>query len=124
MEELKKLYDTLVREGYYTNSYEEFVQKYNGSDAYKDQVFGVVSRDGLYTKSKEEFLLKYKSPELKTKSFVEDEVEVKKKDASDSDSEVGLLERFKTKYNIQEDDVDLREQPPVQAIDQTRVARG
>ena len=123
MEELKKLYDTLVREGYYTNSYEEFVQKYNGSDAYKDQVFGVVSRDGLYTKSKEEFLLKYKSPELKTKSFVEDEVEVKKKDASDSDSEVGLLERFKAKYNIQEDDVDLREQPPVQAIDQTRVAR-
>jgi len=123
MDELKKLYDTLVREGYYTNSYEEFIQKYNGSDAYKDQVFGVVSRDGLYTKSKEEFLLKYKSPELKTESFVEDEVEVKKKDASDSDSEVGLLERFKTKYNIQEDDVDLREQPPVQAVDQTRVAQ-
>ena len=123
MEELKKLYDTLVREGYYTNSYDEFVQKYNGSDAYKDQVFGVVSRDGLYTKTKEEFLLKYKSPELKTESLVEDEVEVKKKDASDSDSEVGLLERFKTKYNIQEDDVDLREQPPVQAVDQTRVAQ-
>ncbi len=123
MDELKKLYDTLVREGYYTNSYDEFVQKYNGSDAYKDQVFGVVSRDGLYTKSKEEFLLKYKSPELKTESLVEDEVEVKKKDASDSDSEEGLWERFKTKYNIQEDDVDLREQPPVQAIDQTRVAR-
>ena len=79
MEELKKLYDTLVREGYYTNSYDEFVQKYNGSDAYKDQVFGVVSRDGLYTKTKEEFLLKYKSPELKTESFVEDEVAVKKK---------------------------------------------
>ena len=123
MDELKKLYDTLVRDGYYTNSYEEFIQKYNGSDAYKDQVFGVVSRDGLYTKSKEEFLLKYKSPELKTESFVEDEVEVKKKDASDSDSEVGLLERFKTKFNIQEDDIDLREQPPVQAIDQTRVAQ-
>ena len=123
MDELKKLYDTLVREGYYTNSYEEFIQKYNGSDAYKDQVFGVVSRDGLYTKSKEEFLLKYKSPELKTESFVEDKVEVKKKDASDSDSEVGLLERFKAKYNIQEDDVDLREQPPVQAVDQTRVAQ-
>ena len=123
MEELKKLYDTLVRDGYYTNSYEEFIQKYNGSDAYKDKVFEVVSRDGLYTKSKEEFLLKYKSPELKTESFVEDEVEVKKKDASDSDSEVGLLERFKTKFNIQEDDVDLREQPPVQAIDQTRVAQ-
>jgi len=123
MDELKKLYDTLVREGYYTNSYEEFIQKYNGSDAYKDQVFGVVSRDGLYTKTKEEFLLKYKSPKLKTESFVEDEVEVKKKDASVSDSEVGLLERFKTKYNIQEDGVDLREQPPVQAIDQTRVAQ-
>ena len=79
MEELKKLYDVLVRDGYYTNSYEEFIQKYNGSDAYKDRVFEVVSRDGLYTNSKEEFLLKYKSPELKTESLVEDEVEVKKK---------------------------------------------
>ena len=42
MEELKKLYDTLVREGYYTNSYEEFVQKYNG-------IVGRIGYDGKGT---------------------------------------------------------------------------
>jgi hypothetical protein len=59
MEELTKLYDLLVREGYYTNSFEEFESKYQDS-SYRDKVFSVVSRDNFYTNSKEEFLEKYK----------------------------------------------------------------
>lgn len=57
-DELKKLYDTLVSKGYYTNSYEEFIVKYEDPQ-YRDKVFGVVTRDGLYTKSREEFDVKY-----------------------------------------------------------------
>lgn len=59
MEELTKLYDLLVREGYYTNSFEDFESKYQDS-SYRDKVFSVVSRDNFYTNSKEEFLEKYK----------------------------------------------------------------
>ncbi len=93
MEELKKLYDVLVRDGYYTKSYEEFVQQYNGSDTYKDKVFAVVSRDGLFTKSKEEFLMKYQMPQNEEVEF-----EVKKKDTSDLElpSETSSLESQET----------------------------
>ena len=58
MEELQKLYDVLVRDGYYTNSFEDFQVKYENSE-YREQVFNVVSRDGLYTKSREDFDIKY-----------------------------------------------------------------
>ena len=68
MEELTKLYDLLVREGYYTNSFEEFESKYQDS-SYRDKVFSVVSRDNFYTNSKEEFLEKYKP--VKKKSISE-----------------------------------------------------
>ena len=69
MNELQKLYDLLSREGYYTKSFEEFQQQYNGDASYRDKVYGVVSRDGFYTKTKEEFLTKYATaqPEVKKK---------------------------------------------------------
>ena len=67
MEELTKLYDLLVREGYYTKSFEEFESKYQDS-SYRDKVFSVVSRDNFYTKSKEEFLEKYKPVKKKVTS--------------------------------------------------------
>lgn len=62
-DELVKLYDLLVREGYYTKTWEEFAFKYLEEPEYKEKVFDVVSRDGFYTKSKEEFLNQYKFPE-------------------------------------------------------------
>lgn len=58
MDELKKLYDVLVRDGYYTKSFEEFQSKW-GDQTYKDKVYSIVSRDGLYTKDKDSFFQKY-----------------------------------------------------------------
>ena len=58
MEELQKLYDVLVRDGYYTKNFEEFNTKFQ-DPTYQDKVFNVVSRDGLYTKDKESFINKY-----------------------------------------------------------------
>lgn len=97
MNELQKLYDLLQREGYYTKSYEEFEQKYNGDNEYRDKVFDVVSRDGFYTKTKDEFLQKYSIPqtEIVETEVVETEVvdpELKKKDITDSNLEDGSLD--------------------------------
>ena len=58
MDELKKLYDILTREGKYTKSFEEFQTQW-GEQSYKQKVFEVVSRDGLYTKDKDSFFQKY-----------------------------------------------------------------
>ena len=58
MEEIQKLYDVLVRDGYYTKTFEEFTTQFEDS-SYQDKVFGVVSRDGLYTQDKESFINKY-----------------------------------------------------------------
>ena len=58
MNELQKLYDVLVRDGYYTKSFDEFTTQFQTPE-YQDKVFNVVSRDGLFTKSKDEFLQKY-----------------------------------------------------------------
>jgi hypothetical protein len=58
MNDLQKLYDVLVRDGYYTKSFDEFKVKWQ-DQTYQDKVYGVVSRDGLFTKSKDEFLSKY-----------------------------------------------------------------
>ena len=71
MGELEKLYKLLEREGYYTKSYEEFEQRYNNDDSYREKVFGVVSRDGFYTKSKDNFFQKYQfnQPEVKKKEY-------------------------------------------------------
>lgn len=59
MNELDKLYKLLVREGYYSKSYDEFINKYKNDSSYQEKVFDVVSRDGFYSKTKEEFLSKY-----------------------------------------------------------------
>ena len=59
MEELQKLYDVLVREGKYTNSFEEFQSKWSQDQSYKTKVYDVMSRDGFYTKDKDSFLQKY-----------------------------------------------------------------
>lgn len=88
-DELVKLYNLLVREGYYTKTLEDFVFKYVGEPEYKEKVFDVVSRDGFYTKSKEEFFDQYKLPDT---DVYKDLYTVKKKDdaipsvSSDGDS--------------------------------------
>ena len=51
MEEIQKLYDVLVRDGYYTKSLDDFIVQYQ-DPAYVDKVFEVVTRDGLYTKDR------------------------------------------------------------------------
>ena len=58
MDEIKKLYDVLTRDGYYTKSFEDFQVQF-ASPEYVDKVFSVVSRDGLYTKDKDSFVEKY-----------------------------------------------------------------
>ena len=58
MEEIQKLYDVLIRDGYYTKTFEEFTTQIQ-DPTYQDKVFGVVSRDGLYTKDKKSFINKY-----------------------------------------------------------------
>lgn len=65
-EELKKLYDAIVSKGFYTKSYDEFVNQYQDT-AYRDKVFDVVTREGLYTKGREEFDVKYAATGLKKK---------------------------------------------------------
>ena len=56
MEEIQKLYDVLVRDGYYTKTLDEFNVQFQ-DPTYQDKVFNAVSRDGLYTKNKESFLI-------------------------------------------------------------------
>ena len=58
MDEIKKLYDVLSRDGYYTKSFEDFQVQF-ASPEYIDKVFNVVSNDGLYTKDKDSFVEKY-----------------------------------------------------------------
>jgi len=70
MEEIQKLYDVLVRDGYYTKAFEEFTTQFQ-DPTYQDKVFGAVSRDGLYTKDKESFINKYS---LKKKDLPENTV--------------------------------------------------
>jgi len=80
MDELKKLYDVLIRDGYYTKSFDDFQVQFN-DPVYVQKVYDVVNRDGLFTQDIEVFQEKYS---------------VKKKDDSQpelvSESEVGLSE--------------------------------
>lgn len=71
MDELQKLYNSLLRDGYYTKSFEEFQIQYE-DPTYRDKVFGVVSRDGLYTKSREEFDVKYSTLKKKDQAVQDD----------------------------------------------------
>jgi hypothetical protein len=80
MDELKKLYDVLTRDGYYTKSFDDFQVQFS-DPVYVQKVYDVVNRDGLFTNDIEVFKEKYS---------------VKKKDDSQpelvSESEVGLSE--------------------------------
>jgi hypothetical protein len=58
MDELQKLYDVLIRDGYYTKSFDDFKVKFQDPE-YQDKVYGVVERDGLFTKGKDAFVEKY-----------------------------------------------------------------
>ena len=58
MDELEKLYNVLVRDGYYTKSFEDFKTKWSDTD-YQQKVYDVVNRDNLYTKDYESFINKY-----------------------------------------------------------------
>ncbi len=58
MDELKKLFDVLTRDGYYTKSFEDFEVQFS-SPEYQNKVYNVVSREGLFTKSQDDFINKY-----------------------------------------------------------------
>lgn len=84
MNELKKLYDVLIRDGYYTKSFDDFQVQFN-DPVYVQKVYDVVNRDGLFTQDIEVFQEKFS---------------VKKKDDSQpvsvSPSENGLSEQPQT----------------------------
>lgn len=91
MEELKKLYDVLVREGKYSKSFEEFQTKWSQDEQYKNKVYDVVSRDKLYSKDKNSFFQKYSV--TPPSNVVEDSTLLKKKeDTTVLPLEDGLLE--------------------------------
>ena len=93
MDELEKLYNALITNGYYTKSFGEFQSQYN-DPAYRDRVFDVVSGDGLFTKSREEFDVKYSpSGVVAEETITEDPL--KKKEDTVSVSEDGSLESQK-----------------------------
>ena len=74
MNELDKLYKLLIREGYYSKSYDEFINKYENDSSYQEKVFDVMSRDGFYSKTKEEFLSKYQPQQDTVKKKEDSEV--------------------------------------------------
>jgi uncharacterized protein YukE len=58
MDEIKKLYDVLIRDGYYSKSFDDFQLQFSNPE-YVDKVYNVVTRDGLYSKDKNSFVEKY-----------------------------------------------------------------
>ena len=58
MNDLDKLFDLLTKTKLYTNSKEEFVEKYSTPEN-QDKLFGLLSKTKLYTNSKEDFMSKY-----------------------------------------------------------------
>lgn len=58
MDKLKKLYDVLIREKYYTKSFADFQKKFE-DPKYAKQVYDVIKRDKLYTKSFDDFNMAY-----------------------------------------------------------------
>ncbi len=72
MEELQKLYDVLVRDGYYTNDFETFISKWDDPE-YKQKVYEVTSRDGLYTKDFESFTNKYQKKKIESDFISQDQ---------------------------------------------------
>ena len=95
MEELQKLYNVLVRDGYYTQGIDEFTIQIQ-DPAYVDKVYGVVTRDGLYTKDRQAF---------------ESQYGLKKKEDTELPSPVGSLEQQEP-VEVQEEII-TAEQPEV-----------
>ena len=95
MEELQKLYNVLVRDGYYTQGIDEFTVQIQ-DPAYVDKVYGVVTRDGLYTKDRQAF---------------ESQYGLKKKEDTELPSPVGSLEQQEP-VEVQEEII-TAEQPEV-----------
>jgi hypothetical protein len=62
---LDKLFDVVSKQGLYTKSKNDFIQKYSSAQEI-DKLYQVVSRDGLFTKTKDDFYTKY-YPDLKKK---------------------------------------------------------
>ena len=98
-EQLKKLFDVLSSNGYYTKSFEDFKVQFADS-AYQDKVFGVVSKQRLFTKSKDDFINKYTSKKKDTiaspdqsldSTSVQDSSDIKKK-LSEEDYDKGDFE--------------------------------
>ena len=95
MEELQKLYNVLVRDGYYTQGIDEFTVQIQ-DPAYVDKVYGVVTRDGLYTKDRQAF---------------ESQYGLKKKEGTELPSPVGSLEQQEP-VEVQQE-ITTAEQPEV-----------
>jgi len=72
MEELQKLYDVLVRDGYYTNDFETFISKWDDPE-YKQKVYEVASRDGLYTQDFKSFNNKYQKKKIESDFIAQDQ---------------------------------------------------
>ena len=77
MDQVKRLYDVLVRDGHYTKSFEEFKGRFENED-YQQRVFDVVSKEGLFTKGinefKSKFVVKKQSVTPPSTSFASDEI--------------------------------------------------
>ena len=80
MQELQQLYDVLIRDKYYTKSFEDFTnQMYDVN--YQEKVYDVIKRDKLFTKGKNAFASKYlsglksKKEEIKKEPTAEAEVQ-------------------------------------------------
>ena len=58
MNDLDKLFGLLTKTKLYTNSKEEFIEKYSTPEN-QDKLFGLLSKTKLYTNSKEDFMSKY-----------------------------------------------------------------
>ena len=58
MPELQQLYDVLVRDRYYTKSFEDFQNQMMDS-SYQQKVYNIVTRDNLFTAGPEAFTNKY-----------------------------------------------------------------
>ena len=56
---LQKIYDVIIRDEYYTKSFEEFVLQYGTSRVKQKKLYDVMSRDGYYSKTFEEFIKQY-----------------------------------------------------------------
>ena len=73
MDELRKLFDVLTRDGYYTKSFEDFQVQFS-SPEYQNKVYNVVSRDGLFTNSQDDFINKYTSKKKEETDMVSESV--------------------------------------------------